>query len=220
MDAVYSVCRVLQNISLKIFAEYSVEGRDHVPPRGPLIIVANHQSNVDPSLLVTSIPLRLRFLAKKSLFSGPVTKWFLKSYGAFPVNRTNSDMRAYKWVLSGLENGQAMVVFPEGTRSPGSMRKAHSGVVSLALKTQVSILPVGITGTENIGHWLSVINPTGKISIRIGTAFSLPSIDGKPPKEVLESLTDMVMSRVAALLPESYHGEYRITKARQHKSRS
>ena len=216
MDTVYSVCRFLQNISLKI----SVEGRDHVPPRGPLIIVANHQSNVDPSLLVTSIPLRLRFLAKKSLFSGPVTNWFLKSYGAFPVNRTNSDMRAYKWVLSGLENGQAMVVFPEGTISPGSMRKAHSGVVSLALKTQVSILPVGITGTENIGHWLRVINPTGKISIRIGTAFSLPSIDGKPPKEVLESLTDMVMSRVAALLPESYHGEYRITKARQHKSRS
>ena len=172
MDTVYSICRFLQNISLKICAEYSVEGREHVPPRGPLIIVANHQSNVDPSLLVTSIPLRLRFLAKQSIFNGPVTKWFLKSYGAFPVNRTNSDMRAYKWVLSGLENGQAMVVFPEGTRSPGSMRKAHSGVVSLALKTQVSILPVGITGTENIGHWLRVINPTGKINIRIGTAFS------------------------------------------------
>ena len=106
MDTVYSICRFLQNISLKICAEYSVEGREHVPPRGPLIIVANHQSNVDPSLLVTSIPLRLRFLAKQSIFNGPVTKWFLKSCGAFPVNRTNSDMRAYNWVLRGLENGQ------------------------------------------------------------------------------------------------------------------
>ena len=101
-----------------------------------------------------------------------------------------------------------MTLFPEGTRSPGAMRKAHSGVARLALLSQAPLLPVAITGTEHIGHWLRVVYPTGRLRVRIGSAFTIPPIDGQPSKEALNSMTEMVMRRVANLLPESYRGVY------------
>lgn len=200
----------LQRRTLGLFADYKVTGVENVPPMGPLIVVANHQSYVDPPLLGASIPRRLWFLAKKEIFKGPVADWFLKSYGAFPLGREDRDIRAYRWVLTKLQRDGVVAIFPEGTRSPGAMKHATSGVVQLALKTQAPLLPVGITGTEHLGHFLRALHPTGRIRVNIGTVFSLPSVEGKPNKEVIESLVDTVMQRVAALLPASYQGVYGI----------
>ena len=205
---VYPVCNFLQRGTLKLFADYEVTGKGNVPPMGPLIVVANHQSYVDPPLLAASIPRRLWFPAKREVFRGAVVSWFLRSYGAFPVNRQGSDVRAYRWLLEKLSLDSAVAIFPEGTRSPGAMRRATSGAVQVALKTQAPLLPVGITGTERIGHWLRVVNPTGTIRVNVGTVFSLPSLEGRPNKEVVRSLADMVMGRVAALLPDGYRGVY------------
>ena len=72
---------------MRLFADWQVNGAENVPPMGPLIIIANHQSNFDPPLLSASIPRRVYFLAKSNLFMGHVITWFLSSYGAFPVNR-------------------------------------------------------------------------------------------------------------------------------------
>jgi 1-acyl-sn-glycerol-3-phosphate acyltransferase len=161
-------------------------------------------------LLGASLPRRIRFLAKDSLFvGGPFVRWFLGSYGAFPVNREGADVRAYRWALNLLNNDGAIVVFPEGTRSRNAqMQKAKPGVVGLVRSTKASILPVAITGTERIGTWLRVVNPTGRIRVRIGEVFSLPDIEGRLNKEVQESLNTMIMHRVAELLPEEYRGEY------------
>ena len=208
---VYPVSNFLQRRMLGLFADYKVAGVENVPPMGPLIVVANHQSYADPPLLGASIPRRLWFLAKKEIFQGPVADWFLKSYGAFPLNREDRDIRAYRWVLNKLEHDGAVAIFPEGTRSRGAMKQATSGVVQLALKTQAPLLPVGITGTERMGHWLRVLNPTGRIKVNIGTVFTLPSVEGKPNKEVMQSMADSVMQRVAALLPANYQGVYRIS---------
>ena len=207
---IYPVGNALQRMTLRLFADWKVTGRENVPPMGPLIIVSNHQSNFDPPLLGASIPRRMRFLAKDSIFVGPGAHWFLTSYGAFPLNRGSGDVRAYRWVLGQLDKGQAVVVLPEGTRSRGGLSKANSGVARLALRSGAPLLPVGITGTERFGTWKRVFNPTGKIRVNIGQVFSLPSIDGQPSKEVLESLTELVMHRIAALLPESYQGAYRL----------
>ena len=207
---VYPVSNFVQRATLKLFADYKVEGTDNVPPMGPLIVVANHQSYVDPPLLAASIPRRLWFPAKREVFRGSLVSWFLSSYGAFPVNRQGSDVRAYRWVLDKVNRDDAVAIFPEGTRSPGAMKRATSGAVQIALKTQAPLLPVGITGTERIGHWLRVLNPTGRIRVNVGTVFSLPSLEGRPNKEVIRSLADMVMDRIAALLPVGYQGVYRL----------
>ena len=208
MEITRPVCNLLQRITLRLFADCKVAGLENVPPSGPLIIVANHQSNFDPSLLGATIPRRIWFLAKDTVFKGPIAYWFLRSYGAFPLNRDQADVRAFRWVLEQLKQGEAMVIFPEGTRNRGAIQKAHPGVVRLALKAGAPLLPVGITGTEGLGTWLRAANPTGRIRVNIGPVFSLPSIEGKPSTEVLESLTDVIMQRIAALLPESYQGVY------------
>ena len=207
----YDICNFAQRITLRLFADYKVEGKENVPPMGRLIIVANHQSNLDPALLGASLSRRIWFLAKDGIFSNSIASWFLKSYGAFPLDREGSDLRAYRWALGKLERDQALVLFPEGTRSKGSMNKAMPGVARLALKAGAPILPVGIVGTEHMGHWTRTVNPTGTIRVNVGNTFSLPSIDGRPSPEVLESLTDIIMQRVAALLPERYRGVYSIT---------
>ena len=211
MDSVYHVSNFLQRMTLRTFADWRVTGAENVPPMGPLVVVANHMSNVDSSLLGVSVPRRLNFLAKDDVFraGGPIGKWFLTNYGAFPIDRAGADARAFRWVLRMLQRDAALVIFPEGTRSrTASMNKAKPGVASLILKSGAPVLPVGITGTEGLHHFLRVANPTGRLRVNIGQPFSLPSIEGRPSREILESLTTDVMSRVRDLLPESYHGYY------------
>ena len=210
MNFIYNLSNVLQKISLRLFANWQVVGRENVPEVGPLIIVANHQSNFDPALLAPSIPRRIRFLAKDSIFQGPaIARWFLKEYGAFPLNRSGVDVRAHRWAIDQLRHDGVIAIFPEGTRSQSGMKKAHIGVTRLALTTQATIQPVGITGTERFGTWMRVFNPTGRLTVTIGQPFVLPVIEGRPDKAVLESLTDMIMNKIADLLPPEYQGIYR-----------
>lgn len=208
MDRLYRLCTFLQHGTLKLFADLKVEGVENVPPMGPLIIVANHQGNFDPPLLAATLPRRVRFLAKDGLFRHPVANWFMSTYGAFPLRREGRDPRAFRWALDHLAQDGVLAFFPEGTRSRGAMSKANIGIARLALKSQAPLLPVAITGTERLGHWLRVVNPTGRFTVTFGTVFSLPSLEGRLSGEVLESLTDSIMHRVAALLPASYRGVY------------
>ena len=211
MELVNPAANILQRVLLRAFAEWRVTGRESVPPHGPLIVVANHQSYVDAPLLSASIPRRTRFLAKAGLFRWPLVSWLFRSYGAYPLSRSTADVGAYRWALRQLERDHAVVLFPEGTRTQGGMRKAQAGVARLALRSQAPILPVGITGTERLGSIFRILKPTGAIEVVIGTPFSLPNIEGRPSREVLDSLTDMIMQRIAAVLPAEYHGVYAIT---------
>lgn len=218
MEAVYNVSNFLQRCTLRAFSDYKVTGAENVPPMGPLVVISNHLSNLDPSFLGASVPRRLNYLAKDNLFKavGPVGRWYLRSYGAFPIDRAGVDARAFRWALRQLQQDAALVIFPEGTRSrTASLNEAKAGVVSLILKSGAPVLPVGITGTERMQPFLRVVNPTGKIRINIGQPFSLPSIEGRPSRELLRSMTTDVMHRVCDLLPESYHGFYARTEAHE-----
>ena len=207
-DWVYKYSRFVQVAALKLFAKYEVAGQENVPAEGALIIVSNHLGNIDPPMLVSSVPRRVYFLAKSGIFRGAFAKWFLARYGAFPVNREGTDVPAYRWVLEQLKNDRAVVLFPEGTRSQNGMREAKQGVAQIALRAGISILPVGITGTERMGSWARVFFPTGAIRVSIGKAFRLPEIEGKPAREDLDSMTNLIMGKIAELLPEHYQGAY------------
>ncbi len=208
MEFAYPVGNFFMRTALRAFAKWEVEGRENVPPMGPLVVVANHPSNIDPPLLSASLPRRLYYLAKSAIFSDPISRWILRSYGAFPLKRDKLDVRAMRWALDVLARDKTLVVFPEGTRSPSGMRKALPGVALIALKSQAPILPVGITGTERIGPLLRVAYPTGHIKVKIGQVFSLPSLEGRVKRAQLETLTTMIFQRVAVLLPESRRGVY------------
>jgi len=193
------------------FGRLEVNGRESVPPYGPLIVVANHVSYNDPPMLVASIPRPLHFIAKQELFRYGLTNYFLRQYNVFPFNRSSHGVDAMRLMLRLLAEDRAVVIFPEGHRSPDhTMKEAMLGVAYLAHKSQAPILPVGVTGTEKFPAWRLPF-PLRHMRANIGQPFTLPVIEGNPSRQVLESLRDMIMVRVAAMLPEEYRGVYAIT---------
>ena len=208
MAIMYNLGVGLARVCFSTFARRTVEGREGVPPRGRLLVVANHQSNADPPVVAASLPRRVWFVGKRGLFRGPVASAVMRSWGVFPLDRDGRDTEALRWVLHTLEQEQVVAIFPEATRSPHGMRRASRGVAFIAMTAHASILPIGITGTENISTMWRVPFPFCRINVNIGQPFSLPDIEGRPDNAILDSLTEMIMLRVAALLPKEYRGVY------------
>ena len=207
MNIRYAIVRATGKVCFNVFGRFEVKGLEGVPPRGRLLIVANHLSNADPPVLVVSIPRRFWFVAKRGLFRHPVSAYFMRIF-SHPMDRSGQDAETLRWMLRMLEDEQTIGIFPEGTRSQGPMKKAGYGVAYVALKSQATILPVGIVGTEKAQNIWRIIFPFRRFKVIIGQPFSLPPIDGNVDTPVLESLTDMIMGRVAALLPKEYRGVY------------
>lgn len=207
MNIRYAIVRATGKVCFNLFARFEVKGLEGVPPRGRLLLVANHLSNADPPVLVVSIPRRLWFVAKRSLFHHPIVAYFIRIF-SHPMDRNGQDAETLRWMLRMLEDEQTIGIFPEGTRSQGPMKRAGHGVAYVALKSQATILPVGIVGTEKAQNVWRIIFPFRRFKVIIGQPFSLPPIDGNIDTPVLESLTDLIMGRVAALLPKEYRGAY------------
>jgi 1-acyl-sn-glycerol-3-phosphate acyltransferase len=203
----YAIARATGKVCFNLFGRFEVKGLEGVPPRGRLLLVANHLSYADPPVLVVSIPRRLWFVAKRGLFRHPIFAYFMRIF-SHPMDRSGQDAETLRWMLRMLENEQTIGIFPEGTRSQGPMKKAGHGVAYVALKSQATILPVGIVGTEKAQNIWRIIFPFRRFKVIIGQPFSLPPIDGNIATPVLDSLTDLIMGRVAALLPKEYRGAY------------
>lgn len=205
---IYNIGNLLARFCFRTFGGLDVSGAEGVPKFGPLIIVSNHLSLNDPPLLVATIPRPLYFIGKKELFGNPITRLGMRSFHVSSFNRSAAGIDAMRVLMQNLERDRAVVIFPEGTRSPnGALQKGMLGVVYLALKSQAAILPVGITGTETFPLWRIPV-PFRKMKAKIGQPFTLPMIEGKPSKEVMSSLRDMVMRRIADQLPPEYQGLY------------
>jgi 1-acyl-sn-glycerol-3-phosphate acyltransferase len=193
-------------LALWIISRWWVAGATRVPRSGGLIVVANHLSLIDPPLLAASLPRRLRFMAKQELFEsrGGV---FVRLFGAFPVRRFQADRQALRQARSLLENGEAVAMFPEGHRSDGNgMIAAHPGTALIALQSGAPVLPVAITGSEQIRS-LRFILQHPRITVTVGEPFVLPRT-GRIDSGAVEEAGLLIMRSIAELLPPSYRGVY------------
>jgi 1-acyl-sn-glycerol-3-phosphate acyltransferase len=123
------------------------EGCRHVPRRGPVLVLSNHESFLDPPLIGLAVRRRLRYLARKTLFKGRLFTAFIRSVGAVPVDQEGVAKEGLRACIDLLGAGQALVVFPEGERTPtGEMQPFKPGIQLLLRKAPVPIVPVGLAG--------------------------------------------------------------------------
>jgi len=193
---------------LPLLTRWRVKGKEKVPLRGPLIIIANHLHLIDPPLLSASIPRRIIFMAKEELFHCWGTP-FIKAFGAFPVRRGEADREALRQAQRVLEKGLALGMFPEGGRSStGQLQAGFLGSAFVALQCKAPLLPVAIIGTEKLKRWTWFLRRPS-ITVHIGEAFSLSNPEAKLTKASLKEATDIIMKRIAQLLPPDYRGVYK-----------
>lgn len=181
--------------------------------RGPLIVVANHVSNVDPPLvggwLASGLGRRTAFLAKEQLFKGPWGR-FMLAQGMIPVRAGRSDVDALRQARSVLERGGVIVVFPEGTRSPdGVIGEAFGGAALLAARPDAWIVPAGVGDTDLLMPRGARLPRFGtRVSVRFGEPFQLVPDPALPRREALEAASEDLMRHIAALLPERQQGRF------------
>lgn len=189
---------------------------DEIPRSGPVIVAANHASNLDPvviaAALMPRLGRRLQWLGKKELFSWPILGWVATNGGVHPVDRSTADVEAFRLAVRILDEGHALFVFPEGTRShDGTLREARDGVSVLALRTGAPIVPVGIAGSFEVWpRGQKFPHPGGRVTVRVGSPFRVADglSEGTDRKAVRSLATDLIMGRIAALLPVRQRGRY------------
>lgn len=206
MGLFYFAATTIMKILLITLTRWRVEGRENVPRRGPLIVVSNHLNLIDPPLLGASLPRRITFMAKQELFSSWFARTVVQGYGAFPVRRGQLDREAVRRSLQALQNGQVLGMFPEGQRSLNAqLQTPHPGVSLIAARSGVSILPVSISGSEQV-KGIGFILHRPRIKVTIGRPFSLPTVEDTSTRSKLAQHSDLIMERIAELLPKSYRG--------------
>lgn len=203
-------------VGARIFTRVDLVGAvDRIPRQGPLIIAGNHVSNADGVMLagwlVPVLGRRIHWLAKREMLEWPVLGHFVRAYSVHPVERSGSDIEAFRVAERILRDGNALIVFPEGTRSPdGTLQRARQGLALLALRTGATILPVGITGTAEVWPRGGKPRRGGPVTITVGEPFRLAEVldAGIDRKEMKATATDVIMRRIADLLPPGYRGAY------------
>lgn len=204
----YYIARGLLIGLFKLLTRWQVKGKENVPKEGPVLVVANHLNLADPPLLGVSLNRKVIFMAKEELFRSFLGAYFVSGLGSFPVHRGKLDREALRRSQRVLDDSLALAMFPEAARSRGAkLKKAMPGSALIACRSGVPILPVGITGTEHIkgSGWLF---SRPRLTVNIGRPFSLPPVEGKLTREKLVEYTDLIMQRIAELLPLQYRGVY------------
>jgi 1-acyl-sn-glycerol-3-phosphate acyltransferase len=133
----------------RVYWRFGVDGAEHLPREGAFILAPVHRSNIDTPLMSTLIHRPMRYMGKQEMWKYGWSAWLWDSLGAFPVQRDTVDRDAMRKCVAALQRGEPLVLFPEGTRRSGPVvGDLYDGAASLALRTGVPIVPIGIGGSE------------------------------------------------------------------------
>jgi 1-acyl-sn-glycerol-3-phosphate acyltransferase len=187
-----------------------VRGRENIPDSGPFLAITNHLSAIDPPLVFSLIPARLHLTGMAAMAHRHdfLIGWVMDRGGAVWVRRGESDRRALREALDILEEGRPLGVAPEGTRSTtGALIEGKTGTAFLAIKAQVPILPFALAYTDQVFPNLRRLRRI-PVDVQIAPAFYLPERGEGSRREHLHYCSELIMARLASLLPESYRGVY------------
>jgi len=190
----------------RAYFRVTVDGAGVVPATGPVILAPVHRSNID-FLVVSEVTRRkLFYMAKDSLWRSPRFGTFLESIGAFPVHREGADRLALDRAQDVLERGEALFLFPEGTRRSGPVvEELHEGAAFLSARTGAPIVPIGIGGSAAaMPKGSKMVHPV-KIHLVVGQPLPAParSVKGRVPRHQVHELTERLRAELQRLYDEA-----------------
>src|SRR4051812_2134236 len=184
---VYWLVRAFVPPAIQLYFRLSRMNRQYIPAKGGVLLASNHRSFLDPFAIGCCLRRPIFFVAKQELFKYRPVGWILNCLGAFPIRRGESDEEAMKTARMLLERGDAVVIFPEGTRHrTGSLGKPKRGVGRLALETGAPVVPIAVLGSERARRGWS-IRPV-KVKLRFGRPLTFPRVD-EPSKSLATEVT-------------------------------
>jgi 1-acyl-sn-glycerol-3-phosphate acyltransferase len=184
-------------------------GVENIPSSGGLLVATNHLSRMDiPVLFMIPNRPEMTALVTTKYLKHPLIRWFIITANGIWLDRDTADFGAFRAAIKALDEGKAVGISPEGTRSKtGQLQEGKPGVALLALRAHVPIIPVAITGT--IGSFKKTVTfQHPSITAQFGSLIEAPVMQKEHRDEQLKSLTDEIMCQIAAMLPESYRGVY------------
>jgi 1-acyl-sn-glycerol-3-phosphate acyltransferase len=180
----------------RLLFRFKYSGKNFVPLSGPVLLVSNHQSNLDPVLVGVACPRQLKYMARKGLFFFPLNLW-IRALGAVPIDQEGSALAGIRITLDLLKQNNALLVFPEGSRSPdGKLQKIMPGFCLLARRSKATIVPLALEGAfAALPRGKALVNPNS-----IGLKFGGPITPAEYSKLSDAELTELVAKRIAESL--------------------
>ena len=195
--AFYDFAKATVRTAAQVLWRARAYGTENVPPAGALIIACNHVSYLDPPILGSFCPRRIRYMAKKELFAIPILGTVIRGLGAYDVDRQGSATAAIKRSLRVLEAGGAIGIFPEGTRNRSGEVQPQTGVALLAALAQAPVVPACVCGTDRALR-------LGRIEVAFGAPL-MPPAGQKARRDDLAKFTGEIMKAIESLA-ESVRG--------------
>ena len=187
-QAVFRLCGTL-------LFDLKVQGIRNIPLTGGVLIVANHQSYLDPPLIGSQIPRATSYLGKSELFDSPFRNWLYRRMGAFPVRQGEGDISAVREAINRLKEGKALVLFPEGSRSEdGELQPVQPGVGLIARRAGVPVVPCVIDGSFAALPRRAKALKTRPVRVRFGEPMKVDHLkSGEVVKAIEQAFRVMLM---------------------------
>jgi 1-acyl-sn-glycerol-3-phosphate acyltransferase len=201
-------------VAAALLARVTVEGLEHLPAEGPVLVICNHASNADGMLLMAFVVPAMKrpmgWLGKEEALRWPLFGWGMRQNGVFGVRRGAGNLEAFKLAKTVLDDGGVLTIFPEGTRSPtGALQEAKEGATVLAVRSGAPILPIAIVGSHRFWPKGKLLpRPRRRMKIRVGESFTLTMPKSGDRHEALRAATVELMRHIAELLPPDQRGVY------------
>jgi 1-acyl-sn-glycerol-3-phosphate acyltransferase len=200
----YRICASIISLAARFLFRPKVEGAQNIPLNGPVLIAPIHRSNVDFAFTLFISPRKVFFMAKDGIFRVPLLGPLLTKLGAFPVNRDGADRESMRLAEEVLRRGQALVLFPEGTRKEGDhVDPLHDGAMFIASRTGAMVVPVGIAGSDRAMPVGAKFPRFARIHIIVGKPIAPPMSEGRVSRSEISAKTDELQRELEAVYEES-----------------
>lgn len=204
-----SILHTLSGVAFRTVSIVEIIGKENLPRQGPLLVVANHFSFLDPALLVSVAPWPMEFLGGFRMPNAPF--WatiFPRLWGYFAVHRGGNSRRALLAAERVLERGGIVGIYPEASSAASILRSARPGAAFLAARTGTPILPIGLDGLIDVFPRLRE-RKRARVTVRIGNLIGpFTANEGADHRDELTDIGNTIMASIARLLPPERRGKY------------